>query len=44
MNITVTGTVTKNLNDGRTVEVNWDKPFDIPKKWYFLLSDKLLQK
>lgn len=35
MNITVTGTVTKNLNDGRTVEVNWDKPFDIPKKWYF---------
>ena len=35
MNITVTGTVTKNLNDGRTVEVKWDKPFDIPKKWYF---------
>jgi 5-methylcytosine-specific restriction protein B len=34
MRIKATGTVTENLNDGRTVKVAWDPPFE-PRDWYF---------
>lgn len=38
MKIIVTGTVTKNYGDGRNLKVEWNKPFDIPKMWYFFTS------
>lgn len=34
MKIKAKGTITKNLNDGHTVNVNWDKDFET-KTWYF---------
>ncbi len=34
MRIKATGTVLENLNDGRTVKVAWDPPFQ-PRDWYF---------
>ena len=34
MKIKIVGTVTANHNDGRTLDVDWDKSF-IPKEWYF---------
>ncbi len=34
MRIKATGTVIENLNDGRTVKVAWDPPFE-PRDWYF---------
>lgn len=35
MLIKATGTVVKNLGDGKTVEVEWDPAFTEPKNWYF---------
>ncbi len=34
MRIKATGTILENLNDGRTVKVAWDPPFE-PRDWYF---------
>jgi 5-methylcytosine-specific restriction enzyme B len=34
MRIKATGTVTENLNDGLTVKVAWDPPFE-PRDWFF---------
>ncbi|MEX2628536.1 MAG: AAA family ATPase [Tistlia sp.] len=34
MRIKAIGTITENLNDGRTVKVDW-KPLDEPRDWYF---------
>lgn len=34
MKLKAKGTITKNLHDGHTVNVNWDKDFE-PKTWYF---------
>lgn len=36
MRIRATGTVLDNLNDGRTVKVAWDPPFE-PRDWYFYI-------
>ena len=33
--IKATGTVAKNHDDGRSVEVNWDTPPPEPRNWYF---------
>lgn len=38
MAIKAIGTITKNLNDGKTVEVKWDDAFPEPKEWYFYTS------
>tara|TARA_R110001583_G_scaffold46697_1_gene146393 strand:- start:1347 stop:3956 length:2610 start_codon:yes stop_codon:yes gene_type:complete len=38
MAIKAIGTITKNLNDGKTVEVNWDDAFLEPREWYFYTS------
>lgn len=35
MDIVAIGTVTKNLKDGKNLEVNWNNKLDEPKKWYF---------
>ena len=35
MDIVAIGTVTKNLKDGKNLEVNWNNKLDDPKKWYF---------
>lgn len=35
MAIKATGTVAKNLGDGRRVEVNWDPVPSAPRNWYF---------
>ena len=35
MLIKATGTVVKNLGDGKTVEVEWYPAFTEPKNWYF---------
>ena len=35
MDIVVIGTVTKNLKDGKNLEVNWNNKLDEPKKWFF---------
>jgi 5-methylcytosine-specific restriction protein B len=34
MRIKATGTILENLNDGKTVKVAWDPPFQ-PRDWYF---------
>jgi 5-methylcytosine-specific restriction protein B len=34
MTIKATGTIVKNVGDGRTVEVDWDQPQE-PRNWYF---------
>lgn len=35
MDIVAIGTVTKNLKDGKNLEVNWNNKLDEPKKWFF---------
>lgn len=35
MAIKAIGTITNNLNDGQTVQVDWLEKFDDPKQWYF---------
>lgn len=35
MDIVAIGIVTKNLKDGKNLEVNWNNKLDDPKKWYF---------
>lgn len=35
MDIVTIGTVTKNLKDGKNLEVNWNNKLDEPKKWFF---------
>ena len=35
MEIVAIGTVTKNLKDGKNLEVNWNNKLDESKKWYF---------
>jgi 5-methylcytosine-specific restriction protein B len=35
MRVKVTGTIIANHEDGRSVEVEWDEPFDPPREWYF---------
>jgi 5-methylcytosine-specific restriction protein B len=35
MLIKATGTIVKNLNDGTTVEVEWDQALTEPRNWYF---------
>ena len=35
MRVKVTGTIIANHGDGRSVEVEWDEPFDPPREWYF---------
>lgn len=35
MDIVAIGTVTKNLKDGKNLDVNWNNKLDEPKKWYF---------
>lgn len=35
MIIKVVGTVTENKGDGRHLIVEWEKPFEKPKRWYF---------
>lgn len=35
MLIKATGTIVKNLNDGKSVEVEWDSALAEPKNWYF---------
>jgi 5-methylcytosine-specific restriction protein B len=35
MLIKATGTIVKNLNDGKTVEVEWDSASAEPRNWYF---------
>lgn len=35
MKIKVTGTVTRNHSDGRTVDVAWHEPLERPREWYF---------
>ena len=37
MEIKAVGTITRNLNDGKRVQVDW-KPQDSPRKWYFYTS------
>ena len=39
MEIKAVGTIVKNRNDGRTVEVEWERDFE-PKTWYFSTSQK----
>ena len=39
MEIKAIGTIVKNRNDGRTVEVEWERDFE-PKTWYFSTSQK----
>ncbi|WP_257968551.1 AAA family ATPase [Vibrio parahaemolyticus] len=38
MAIKAIGTITKNLNDGKTVEVKWEDAFPEPREWYFNTS------
>ncbi|CAM3760600.1 5-methylcytosine-specific restriction enzyme B [Vibrio aerogenes CECT 7868] len=35
MAIKAIGTIVRNMNDGQTVEVEWDKAFSEPREWYF---------
>jgi 5-methylcytosine-specific restriction protein B len=41
MAIKAVGTITENLNDGRTVRVNWTK-VDPPREWYFFTGRSTL--
>lgn len=41
MDIKAVGTITQNAEDGRTVQVEWDKTFS-PKQWYFYTSRRTL--
>ena len=38
MGIKAIGTVTKNHEDGRNLDVNWEERFDIPKEWFFFTN------
>ena len=38
MGIKVTGTIKGNIQDGKTVEVDWNEPFETPREWYFFTS------
>lgn len=43
MDIKAVGTVTKNMTDGRTVEVDWDSSFQ-PRTWYFYTNQNTIWK
>ena len=43
MKIIVTGTVVKNIGDGRTLEVEWNEKYIEPKLWYFYTFRQTIQ-
>ena len=44
MSIKATGTITKNLGDGRTVRVDWSNREDPPREWYFATYRKAVHR
>jgi len=44
MGIKAIGTVTKNFNDGKKIDVDWEERYDKPREWYFYTSRVALWK